>query len=129
MKALVWAILIQLGLLAFVGAAGADERPPLIDPLQPPPGALPAIVDKSRPHDLHYPSSAAQGREQGKVVLLLTIDDKGTVLDASVRQTSVHASLDRAAVASVSAWHFLPATINGHPVASRRYLTVTFEMR
>lgn len=56
-----------------------------------------------------YPRAALQQRLQGTVLLSITIDPSGHIVDVAVKRSSGHALLDRAAIASVRRTRSLPA--------------------
>ena len=62
-----------------------------------------------------YPPGALAGQQRGTVIIEATIGVDGKVLDATV----VHSvpALDRAALEAVRQWEFLPARMNGSPIA------------
>lgn len=62
-----------------------------------------------------YPPISRRLREQGKVLLRVQISAQGTALDAQVRQSSGYERLDRAALAAVRQWRFVPGKRGGVP--------------
>jgi protein TonB len=63
-----------------------------------------------------YPPMARRLGETGKVVLRVTLDERGSVARASVERSSGHPRLDEAALGAVRGWHCTPARRNGQPV-------------
>src|ERR1700723_2670664 len=53
----------------------------------------------------------------GDVVIVVTIDSQGNVVETKVVQTVGH-GIDEKIEATVRRWHFQPATLDGAPVAS-----------
>lgn len=75
-----------------------------------------------------YPADARAAREEGSVVLLLTVDDTGDVVTANVEQSTGYERLDNAAVtAAVNSWRFIPGRVNGTPVEMEMKIKVSFE--
>jgi protein TonB len=76
-----------------------------------------------------YPPMAVRLNETGNVLLVLSIDETGTVVNASVVRSSGHDDLDEAAIAWVKAhWRYAPATRGGVAVASSANALVTFRL-
>jgi protein TonB len=76
-----------------------------------------------------YPPLDARLGHQGNVLLKLSIDEWGTVVDAQVERSSGYESLDRAAASWVkSHWLYHPATRAGDGIASTTEVTVTFRL-
>lgn len=80
----------------------------------------PEPVDDTLPVPTHnpapnYPRRAVERRIEGAVMLALTIDAAGTVIDAKVTESSGSSLLDKAALAAVKAWRFAPGTKDGKP--------------
>jgi TonB family protein len=53
----------------------------------------------------------------GDVVIVVTIDSQGNVVETKIVQTVGH-GIDEKIEATVRRWHFQPATLDGNPVAS-----------
>lgn len=76
-----------------------------------------------------YPPAAIRFSEQGNVLLKLSIDETGAVVNASVMRSSGYTDLDDTAVAWVKAhWRYMPATRDGNPVAATSDAIVTFRL-
>jgi TonB family protein len=75
-----------------------------------------------------YTELARQAHLQGVVVLRAVIDERGNVVDVSLRKR-LRFGLDEEAVKAVSQWKFTPALLNGRPVKVFFDLTVYFEVR
>ena len=56
-----------------------------------------------------YPEDARAQRIEGVVMLLVSVDAAGRVLSAQLSQSSGHDVLDRAALAAIRTWRFVPA--------------------
>jgi len=75
-----------------------------------------------------YPAFARKLGKEGKVVLRLTIDERGNLLNVEVLETAEF-GFTEAAVDAVKKSTFLPAKKNGKPVASKALLPVRFTLR
>ncbi|MEY3517071.1 MAG: hypothetical protein RIS67_1288, partial [Pseudomonadota bacterium] len=64
----------------------------------------------------------------GTVVIQVTYDANGTVLDASVHKSSRNRDLDRAALAGIRKWKINPGIKNGQPVGGTALVSVDFTM-
>lgn len=83
--------------------SGADVRP-----------ALP--VNSSDPK---VDTAELGGGLEGDVVVEITIDEKGNIVEKKVLR-SLTPSVDLKVLAALEGWHFLPATRNGMPIASKQ---------
>jgi len=95
-----------------------------------PPVRTAAAVDPRWPLTrAEYPSASVRLGEEGSVLLELTLDSDGRVLEARVIESSGHARLDQAAVdEAVRAWRLRPATLDGAPIESRHRIRVQFRL-
>lgn len=76
-----------------------------------------------------YPAESRQLREEGSLVLMLTVDETGRVAAARVQTGSGYERLDQAARgAAFASWRFLPGTVDGAPRAMRMPIRVTFRL-
>ena len=75
--------------------------------------------------DPTYPESARASRQQGAVVLQVTIARDGSVEDAKFLQGSL--VFAKAAIDAVKQWRFRPYSMNGRPTGARTTLTVSFK--
>jgi len=97
-----------IGLLASAGTAQAQmQMPPPMRPQQAPASGC------VRPA---YPTDALRAEATGVVTMLFLIGVDGTVRDAKLSKSSGNASLDQAAVNSLSKCRFKPAEVDGKPV-------------
>ena len=55
---------------------------------------------------------------QGDVVIEVTIDSQGNVVETKIVQSIGH-GIDEKIEATLRRWHYQPATLDGAPVASR----------
>lgn len=79
-------------------------------------GKMPDYSTFARTHDV-----------KGTVMVEALVDEQGNVFAADV-VNSVHADLDKAAVAAISDWKFEPATENGKPVMKVVRIPVKFDL-
>ena len=71
-----------------------------------------------------YPAIALAAGIEGVVVLEITIDAGGKVVDAKVLRS--HPLLDRAAIDAVLQWQFAPTVVDGRAVAITLPVSVSF---
>ncbi len=103
--------------------AGAPD--PHADP-PPPPRLLPPRVITSPPP--HYPDDRLGDGAHPTVVLLVTLDEHGHVMSATVEH-GAEPEFDAAAVEAVTrSWTFAPAERGGQPIAARVRVAVHFEL-
>lgn len=99
------------------------------DPTYYPARQLDASATPANPVMPDYPPRAAERNIVGKVVLLLLIDEKGDVRDASIVSAEPEGwGFEESALAAFQGQKFKPAVKNGHAVKSRFLLSVTFEL-
>ena len=75
-----------------------------------------------------YPRLARVRGWEGRVVLLVTVDPKGTPATVEVEVSSGFASLDKAAVKAVRRWRFRPARLAGMSVTDTIRIPIRFEL-
>lgn len=73
-----------------------------------------------------YPTESRRSREQGTVVLTVTLGTDGAVADISIARSSGFERLDRAALAAVRRWRWSPTKRNGAPVMVRGVVEIPF---
>ena len=93
-----------------LGADQLDERPRQLYQPQP-----------------RYPSAMRKQRLEGRVVLLLTLDEKGRVVHAKVSRSS-QSGFNDAALAAARNWKFKPGMKGGKPVRSKILQPITFKL-
>jgi TonB family protein len=76
-----------------------------------------------------YPSSMAQKKITGKVIIACVIDSSGKILTSSIRQSSGQRELDQAALSAVTRWKFKPAQKAGRPVKGSILVPFNFELK
>jgi TonB family protein len=97
---------------------GSNSTPPTVD-----------ITYKNR-NPPHYPAEALHKGEQGKVLLVITVDSTGKVVGVAVdpKRTTAPAILQTAAMQAANNWRVNPGMKNGHPVGGRITVPVTFSL-
>jgi protein TonB len=75
-----------------------------------------------------YPRLARELGKEGKVVLKLTIDERGRLANVEVVDRA-GSGFDEEAVKAVKGSTFIPATRNGKPVTCIARLPIRFELR
>jgi protein TonB len=117
-------------------AAPAQNFGSAADARQAAAGFLPTtVVWEGKPRYRHpptppaYPPRAVELNQQGEVMLRVRLDHEGTAVEIVVHRPSGHPMLDRAAVAAVRSWHFLPAMRDGRAVAAWVEIPVRFHLR
>jgi len=65
---------------------------------------------------------------EGKVIIEITIDERGEVVRKTVLQ-SLGTAIDNKCLAALENWHFQPATHNGAPIASKQDAIFPFKAR
>lgn len=76
-----------------------------------------------------YPSSLLSKGIGGRVLVTCTVDDSGRVTAASIKQSSGHPDLDKAAVGAVNKWKFKPGTKAGRKIKSTCVVPFNFEVK
>ncbi|RLM20204.1 energy transducer TonB [Brenneria goodwinii] len=75
-----------------------------------------------------YPRKAKRLREEGEVLIRLTINANGTLGRSEVARSSGHEDLDQAAMAAVSGIRCNPYLENGQPISVMTVQPVTFKL-
>ena len=113
------------------------DEPSPVDVAAPPPSppSPPAAVadigssvdpSSKRLNPPKYPPTEARQGVGGTVVLIITIDGQGNVLNVEVEKSSRNRNLDRAAMEAARKWKFNPEMRNGAGVQSRVRVPVDF---
>ena len=95
----------------------------------------PAVVWEGKPRYRHpptppaYPPRAVELNQQGEVLVRVRLDPEGTAVEIVLHRPSGYQMLDRAAMAAVRGWHFLPAMRDGRPVSAWVEIPVRFYLR
>jgi protein TonB len=104
-----------------VVAAAAPEAPP---PIEPPRFGM-AYLNNPAPA---YPVFAKRAREQGTVMLRVRVDAAGKVEGIELHQSSGSDRLDKAALAAVRQWRFVPARQGERAVAGVAIVPINFQL-
>jgi protein TonB len=92
---------------------------------------LAAKMIEARPHAGNkqpaYPEKARKMAIEGLMVIEADINEQGRVTRATVRKP-LEPSLDQEAQKAVLAWNFDPATLQGKPVPSTKFLRIRFQL-
>lgn len=75
-----------------------------------------------------YPAIARLRGWSGRVMVAVVVDADGRPGTVSIHQSSGHAVLDQAAMTSVRAWLFEPATRDGHKVVDEVLVPIIFSL-
>lgn len=86
----------------------------------------PQPVSKIQPT---YPSSLLSNGIGGRVLVSCTIDATGKVVGTTIKSSSGHPDLDKAAINAVNRWRFKPGTKGGKPVKSVAVVPFNFEVK
>jgi protein TonB len=84
------------------------------------------IADRSPQPE--YPLMARQRRQEGAVLLRITVSETGAVAKVEVARSSGHAALDGAAVDAVEQWVYEPGTVDDVAVARTIEHSVRFRL-
>ncbi|MBF6632096.1 MAG: energy transducer TonB [Comamonas sp.] len=87
------------------------------------PSSNAAYLNNPRPS---YPSISRRMGEQGKVMLRVLVDENGLPQQIELKESSGYDRLDKAALASVQRWRFVPGKRNGVPEAMWNIVPVNF---
>jgi len=85
----------------------------------------PAFLTRAQ---VHYPLAARRMGREGKVLLRLTLDERGKLLNLEVLENPGYGFAD-AAIAALNNARFSPPSINNRPVACRVRLPIRFALR
>jgi protein TonB len=102
------------------------EVPFIRDPTYYPPKQLDVYPQPLTQIRLDYPDSAAHARVDGRLTVLVLIDEFGIVNDVSVVEAKPEGYFEEAAMATFRGARFSPAQKQGHPVKSRVTLQVKY---
>ena len=76
-----------------------------------------------------YPPRSIELGQQGEVLVRVRLEPDGAAAEIVLWRSSSFPLLDRAALAAVRGWHFLPAIRDGRPVAAWVEIPVRFHLR
>jgi protein TonB len=75
-----------------------------------------------------YPSMSRRAREQGRVLLKVTVSTKGDAEDVQLDTSSGFSRLDDAAIDAVKKWQFVPAKRNNQAIRASVLVPVKFSL-
>jgi len=75
-----------------------------------------------------YPPLSRRMREQGRVMLRVLVNPRGTADDVQIRTSSGIARLDEAAQETVKRWKFVPAKRGSEPVSAWVLIPISFRL-
>lgn len=76
-----------------------------------------------------FPSALLRKKIGGKVVIAAVVNASGAVVRVTIKTSSGHTELDKAAITAVQKWKFKPGTRDGKPVQSTCLIPYTFEVK
>ncbi|MBV1777201.1 energy transducer TonB [Burkholderiaceae bacterium DAT-1] len=85
----------------------------------------PRLIEHAQPV---YPSMLREQGIEGRVILLLEVDEAGRVKTVSITQSSGYRLFDQAALQAARHWRFQPARRDGLPIQARTTVPVRFEL-
>jgi protein TonB len=77
---------------------------------------------------LNYPLLARRAREQGTVVLRITVDANGQLKQAAVHRSSGFERLDQAALRDIHSARFAPQTEDGKPIEWQALTPLAYDL-
>ena len=105
----------------------APPRPPAPPP--PPADVAPSVdISYKNRNPPTYPIQAIRQGQQGEVILNITINAAGEVVDVQVEKSSGYRVLDRAAEDAARHWRFNPGVKNGKPIGGVVRVPVNFSL-
>ena len=109
-----------------VAAASPPAPAPVAAAPLVPPNFSASYLDNPAPA---YPPLSRRVGEQGKVMLRVLVNAKGTADSVELRSSSGSSRLDDAALESVKHWRFVPARQGDQPVAAWVLIPITFSLK
>lgn len=76
-----------------------------------------------------YRRLARKRGHEGRVIIRALVSSSGHVTQVTVKQSSGHDSLDKAALRAVKRWRFRPAQRSGRPVGATLDVPVVFHLK
>ena len=86
------------------------------------------LGSRVNPHPA-YPEPARQRGQEGKTLLLVDVDIQGNPAEIRILESSGHPLLDKAAIAAVRRWKFIPARRGDVFIPGQAILPVEFRLR
>lgn len=75
-----------------------------------------------------YPEKAREKGQEGTVLLLARVSEKGQLITVLIKKSSGFGRLDRAALKAVKTWKFKPAIWQGHAVSGQVKIPIVFQL-
>ncbi|MFC1545262.1 energy transducer TonB, partial [Gemmatimonadota bacterium] len=75
-----------------------------------------------------YPPMAVKAQVEGKVILMIVVDERGDVLEATVVTASPPGIFEDAAIAAMLQWKFNPAKQRDLPIKVRLAYPIEFTL-
>ncbi|HUO56994.1 MAG TPA: energy transducer TonB [bacterium] len=75
-----------------------------------------------------YPEEARRAKQEGLVLLRVSVDSKGDVFQVRLLKSSGFPSLDEAALGAVPKWRFKPARMGGIAVSTEVDVPISFQL-
>ncbi len=123
---IVLVLMLSFGLsMPFAQTSGTDEKEKAFQ-VKTKDVSEPVLVNKVNPS---YPKEAKEDKVQGTVIVDITIDTEGSVIEAKATK-SPDARLSTAAIDAIKQWKFKPALNKaGKPVQVLATVTVNFKLK
>jgi protein TonB len=102
---------------AVVASPGSKDKPTVVSS-----GVLAGLLQHKV--DAVYPEDARKAKVSGAVVILITVDDHGKIVDLSA--LAGPEMLRDAALSAVRQWTYKPYLLNGKPVFVKSQITINF---
>jgi TonB family protein len=80
--------------------------------------------DASKPP--RYPANSLRLREVGEVVVRVEVSGEGLPKSVAIERSNAGDSLEKAALAAVKAWTFVPESVGGRPVPATVLAPINF---
>lgn len=84
---------------------------------------------RTQPQQPEYPMQARKRRQQGMVLVNITVEPNGKTSHVSIARSSGFPLLDNAALKAVKKWELFPHEINHQPVRATFQVPVEFELK
>lgn len=76
----------------------------------------------------NYPAKSIAAKEEGKTLLIASVDELGVIQKIEIKESSGFSSLDNAAINTVKNWTFKPAIKNNKPIATKVLIPISFKL-
>ncbi|MGJ8724994.1 MAG: energy transducer TonB [Roseibacillus sp.] len=76
-----------------------------------------------------YPKDLLNKKQGGRVIVLVTVDERGTVTNASVKESSGYQALDAAALNAAKRWKFKPGIKGGRKAVMTAKIPFNFRVK